>query len=437
MATTKRESQHPSQHDNSSDGDLYDGELFHNTINILEEAAGVINCDPNVLERIKRPRRAIVVSIPVRMDDYRVKVFTGYRVQHSSTLGPYKGGIRYHQDVSLSEVAALATLMTFKCSLLNLPLGGGKGGVRVDPTQLSRTEKQNLTRRFTSELGTAIGPQVDIPAPDMGTDAQTMAWIMDTYSQEVGFAQPGVVTGKPIEIGGSLGRTGATGLGVVFTAEKALEKLGMNMDSVTWSIHGFGNVGQHAALYAYQRGSKILAVSDVSGGIYNAHGFDVPDLIKYVSEHKLVRGYPKSEPITNEQVLLLKCDVLAPCAMENVITADNAGKIDAKIVVEGANGPCTNEASKILFERGVLTVPDILANGGGVIVSYFEWVQGLQHYFWDEEQVNAKMKQIITGAFDKVWELKTEKSIPMRIAAMAQSVRRLERAMLLRGLYPR
>ena len=417
--------------------DIYEGHLFQNTLKILEDAASVINCDPNVLERLKRPKRAIVVSVPVRMDDYRVKVFTGYRVQHSSTLGPYKGGIRYHQDVTLSEVAALATLMTFKCSLLNLPLGGGKGGVCVDPTQLSRTEKQNLTRRYTSELGHAIGPQVDIPAPDMGTDPQTMAWIMDTYSQEVGYAQPSVVTGKPIEIGGSLGRAGATGLGVIFTAEKALEKRKMKMEGTTFVVHGFGNVGQYAALYGHQRGAKVLAVSDVSGGIYNSAGLDIPDVIKYVGEHKVVKGYPKAEPISNEQILTIKCDVLAPCAMENVITELNAGKVDTKIIVEGANGPVTNEATEILNKRDILICPDILANGGGVIVSYFEWVQGLQHYFWTEDEVNAKMKQIITGAFDKVWEINQEKKVDMRTAAMASAVRRLERAMLLRGLYPR
>lgn len=417
--------------------DYEEGELFKNTINILQDAATVVNCDVNVLERLKRPKRAIIVSIPVRMDDYRVKVFTGYRVQHSSTLGPYKGGIRYHQDVSLSEVAALATLMTFKCSLLNLPLGGGKGGVRVDPTQLSRTEKQNLTRRFTSELGHAIGPSVDIPAPDMGTDPQTMAWIMDTYSQEVGFAQPGVVTGKPIEIGGSLGRAGATGLGVIFSAEKALETQKKKLDGTTIAIQGFGNVGQHAALYAHQRGAKVLAVSDVSAGIHDPKGLDIPDVMKYVAEHKVLKGYPKADPITNEELLTLKCEVLAPCAMENVITEENAHKIQAKFIIEGANGPVTSAASNILYERDTLTVPDILANGGGVIVSYFEWVQGLQHYFWTEDEVNAKMKLIITSAFDKVWELKTEKKIPMRTAAMGQAVRRLERAMLLRGLYPR
>lgn len=417
--------------------DYMEGELFQNTVKILEEAGSVVNCDPNVLERMKRPKRAIIVSIPVRMDDYRVKVFTGYRVQHSSTLGPYKGGIRYHQDVTLSEVAALATLMTFKCSLLNLPLGGGKGGVRVDPTQLSRTEKQNLTRRFTSELGHAIGPAVDIPAPDMGTDPQTMAWIMDTYSQEVGYAQPGVVTGKPVEIGGSLGRAGATGLGVVFTSEKVLETRKQKLEGTTMVIQGFGNVGQHAALYAHQRGAKVLAVSDVSGGIYDSKGLDIPAVMKYVGEHKVVKGFPNAEAISNEQLLTLKCEVLAPCAMENVITAENAHKIQAKFIIEGANGPCTNEASKILHERDIIAVPDILANGGGVIVSYFEWVQGLQNYFWTEDEVNAKMKQIITGAFDKVWDLKQEKKVDMRTAAMGQAIRRLERAMLLRGLYPR
>jgi glutamate dehydrogenase (NAD(P)+) len=417
--------------------DLTEGELFKNTIKLLEDAAGLISCDPNVLERLKRPRKAIIVSIPVRMDDYRVKVFTGYRVQYSSTLGPYKGGIRYHEAVDLSEVAALAGLMTFKCSLLNLPLGGGKGGVRVDPTQLSRTEKQNLTRRFTSELGQSIGPSVDIPAPDMGTDAQTMAWMMDTYSQEIGYAQPGVVTGKPIEIGGSQGRTGATGLGVIFTAEKALEKLKLKMADTTFVVQGFGNVGQHAALYAHQRGAKILAVSDVSGGIYDANGLNIPDVIRFTTENKVLRGYPRAEPINNDQLLALKCDVLAPCALDGVIHKDNVNSLQTKIVVEGANGPCTMEASQRLTERDILNVPDILANGGGVIVSYFEWVQGLQYYFWDEEEVNSKMKQIITGAFDKVWDLKVEKKVDMRTAAMAAAVRRLERAMLLRGLYPR
>ncbi len=417
--------------------DLYRGEMFDNTIKLLENAANAVNCDPNVLARIKRPKKAIVVSVPVRMDDYRIKVFTGFRVQHSSTLGPYKGGIRYHQDVSLSEVAALATLMTFKCSLLNLPLGGGKGGIAVDPTKLSRTEKQNLTRRYTSELGTLIGPQVDIPAPDMGTDAQTMAWMMDTYSQEVGNASPGVVTGKPIEIGGSLGRNGATGLGVVFIAEKALEKLNMKMSDSTMVVQGFGNVGSHAALYAHQRGAKILAVSDVSGGIHNPNGLDIPALLEWVKENKVVKGFPKADTISNEALLELKCDVLAPCAMENQIDEKNAPRIQAKIIAEGANGPTNNGATKILHERDILICPDILANGGGVIVSYFEWVQGMASFFWTEEDVNSRLKRVINGAFDKVWEIKTETKLDMRTAAMGSAIRRLERAMLLRGLYPR
>lgn len=435
--STSSASQTDSNHFYHSSEELYRGEMFDNTIKILDDAAKVVNCDPNVLARVKRPKKTIIVSVPVRMDDYSVKVFTGYRVQHSSTLGPYKGGIRYHQEVSLSEVAALATLMTFKCSLLNLPLGGGKGGIAVDPLKMSRTEKQNLTRRYTSELGTLIGPQVDIPAPDMGTDAQTMAWMMDTYSQEVGYSQPGVVTGKPVEVGGSLGRNGATGLGVVFIAEKALEKLGMKMNQTTMVVQGFGNVGSHAALYAYERGAKVLAVSDVSGGIHNPNGLDIPALLKWVAEKKVIKGFPQADSISNEALLELNCDVLAPCAMENQINEANAAKIQAKIIVEGANGPTNNSATKILHERDVLICPDILANGGGVIVSYFEWVQSLQYFFWTESEVNERMRQVIVGAFDKVWELKVEKKIDMRTAAMGQAVRRLERAMLLRGLYPR
>ncbi len=417
--------------------DLFDGPMFHDTISLIDRAAHIISCDKNVLQRIKRPKKSIIVSIPVRMDDQTVKVFTGYRVQHSSTLGPYKGGIRYHQDVTLSEVAALATLMTFKCSLLDLPLGGGKGGICVDPSKLSRNEAQSMTRRYTSELGTLIGPNVDIPAPDMGTNAQTMAWMMDTYSQEVGYAVPGVVTGKPIEIGGSLGRNGATGLGVVYTAENALQKMNRKLSGSNVVVQGYGNVGSHAALYGFERGAKILAVSDVSGGLYNPKGIDITDLNDHVRSKKTLAQYTKAEKVSNEDLLTIACDVLMPCAMENVIHEGNVDKIKTDLIVEGANGPCTAGASKVLSDRGVITVPDILANGGGVIVSYFEWVQGVAHWFWDENEVNNKMKTVITNAFDKVWSLKEEKKIDMRTAAMAQAVRRLERAMLLRGLYPR
>lgn len=417
---------------------LYDGPLFRNAIQTLDEAAKIINCDPNVLERLKRPRRAITVSVPIRMDDYSVKVFTGYRVQYSPTLGPYKGGIRYHQNVDLSEVVGLAALMTFKNSVLGLPLGGAKGGITVDPTKLSRTEKQNLTRRYASEIGPFVGPTKDIPAPDVGTDPQTMAWFMDTYSQEQGgFAQPGVVTGKPVEIGGSLGRNHATGLGVVYVAEKAFEVCKMNMKGSSIAVQGFGNVGSFAAKFAHERGARIVAVSDVSGGIYNGEGLDIPEVIEYVKAHKFLKGYPKASPITNDELLEVQCDALFPCALENQIDTHNAENIKAKIIVEGANGPITNAATKILSKRGIFIAPDVIANGGGVIVSYFEWVQDIMSFFWDEDEVNGRLKGIITKAFDKGYTLAKEKNVDMRSAAMAVSVQRLEKAMLLRGLYPR
>lgn len=416
---------------------LINGELFKNVIASLDHSAKLINCDKNVLARLRQPRRSVMVSVPVRMDDQTVKVFTGYRVQYNSTLGPYKGGIRYHQDVDLSEVAGLAALMTFKCSLLNLPLGGAKGGVKVDPSKLSRSELQSLTRRFTSEIGPFIGPQEDIPAPDMGTDAQTMAWMMDTYSHQRGFAQPGVVTGKPVEIGGSLGRVTATGYGVIYITDKALATQGKSISGSKIAIQGFGNVGQHAAVLGSQMGARIVAISDVSGGFFNGDGIDIADAIEYSKKNKSLKGYPKATPITNEELLSLDVDVLAPCALDRVIHKGNADKIRAKFVIEGANGPTTNEADEILNRKGVIVAPDILANGGGVIVSYFEWVQDISQYFWDEDQVNKNMKKIITTAFDHVWKFAEENKVSMRAAAMAVSVKKIERAMLLRGLYPR
>ena len=411
--------------------------LFLNAIQGIDEAANLINCDPNVLARLKRPKRSIVVSVPVRMDDYTVKVFTGYRVQYNSTLGPYKGGVRFHQDVCLGEVAGLAALMMVKNSVMGLPYGGGKGGITVDPTKLSRTEKQNLTRRYTSELGQSIGPNIDIPAPDVGTDAQTMAWMMDTYSQERGFAQPAVVTGKPVEIGGSLGRAGATGLGVVYIAERAFDRVGKTLKGSTIAVQGFGNVGSHAAQYAFERGAKVVAVSDVSGAIFNGDGLNMPDLIEYVKTNKIVTGYPRAQKITNEELLLLDVDALFPCALEGVITVDNAEKVRARMIVEGANGPVTNDATKILHRKGIFVVPDIIANGGGVVVSYFEWVQDIMSFFWDEDEINNRLKSIITKAFDKAYAMGKEKNVDMRLAAMAVSVDRLQKAMLLRGLYPR
>jgi glutamate dehydrogenase (NAD(P)+) len=411
--------------------------LFTNALKSIEEAAQLINCDKNALARLKKPKRCITVSIPVRMDDYTVKVFTGYRVQYNSTLGPFKGGIRYHQSVDLGEVVGLACLMTIKNSVMGLPYGGGKGGITVDPNKLSRTEKQNLTRRYTSELGPFIGPAVDIPAPDVGTDAQTMAWMMDTYSQEQGYFVPGVVTGKPVEIGGSLGRTGATGLGVIYVAEKAFEKIGKPMKNSRIVIQGFGNVGSHAALYAFERGAKVIAVSDVSGGIYNPEGLNVPQLIEHVKSQRVVAGFEKSQKISNADLLELECEALLPCALEGVIDLHNAEKIKAKMIVEGANGPVTNDATKILHKKGVFVVPDIVANGGGVVVSYFEWVQDTMSFFWSEKEINDKLKDIIVPAFEKCFSLSKEKNVDMRTAAMAVAVARLEKAMLLRGLYPR
>lgn len=416
---------------------ITEGKLFSNVITNLESAAKIVECDKNVLTRLRQPRRAVTVSVPVRMDSGEVKVFTGHRVQYSGTLGPYKGGIRYHQDVDISEVAGLAALMTFKCSLLKLPLGGAKGGVKVDPTKLSRAENQALTRRFTTEIAPFIGPHEDIPAPDVGTNAQTMAWLMDTYSQQKGFAVPGVVTGKPVEIGGSLGRVSATGYGLVYAMEKALETKGKTVKGSTIAIQGFGNVGQYAGLLASEMGARIVAVSDVSCGVFNGDGLNVKDVLDYLAKNKLLKGYPGAQEITNDELLTLDVDVLAPCALDNVITGKNAKDVKAKFIVEGANGPVDAEADEILNSKGVLIVPDVLANGGGVTVSYFEWVQDMYNYFWDEDEINKNMRKIIVDAFKRTWQMSLDKNVPMRAAAMGVAVKHIERAMLLRGLYPR
>ena len=417
--------------------DLYHGEFYQNTMANLEAVNNVVNVDPNVLARLKEPKRAVCVSVPVRMDDRSVKVFRGYRVQHSQALGPCKGGIRYHQHVNLSEVAALATLMTFKNALLNLPLGGAKGGIEVDPTELSKTEKQNLTRRYTTEIAPFIGEASDIPAPDVGTDAQTMAWLMDTYSQQVGYAVPGVVTGKPVEIGGSLGRTGATGLGAVFCLERAADKMGLNMKGLSVAVQGFGNVGSHAALYAHELGAKVVAVSDVNGAVFDGDGLDIPELINRYEQKRNLLNCSMGEQMSNDDLLTLEVDALIPAALDGVIHSGNADQIKTKVIIEGANGPVTPEASEILLAKGIKIIPDILANGGGVIVSYFEWVQGIASYFWDLEEVNRKLKIVITGAFDRVWSLSQEYDTDMRSTAMAAAGKRVEKAMLLRGLYPR
>ena len=412
---------------------LTGGALYQNTMKIVEDAGKLVSLSPNVLERLKYPRRTLVVSVPVKMDDGRVKVFTGYRVQHNQTLGPFKGGIRYHHQVDLSEVAALAALMTFKNSLMNLPLGGAKGGVQVDPNKLSKAELESLTRRFTSEISPFIGPDKDIPAPDMGTDSQTMAWMLDTFSLESGFSQTGVVTGKPIEIGGSLGREAATGLGVIYATEKALEKMNKRMSDSSIAIQGFGKVGMYAAIEGYAKGAKVVAVSDVSGALYNERGINIAELSRYIKEKKVVKDFPEAKAISNEELLTLEVDVLAPCALEGVIHAANAKNVKAKIIIEGANGPTTREADEILDSKGVMVVPDILANGGGVVVSYFEWVQDISWLFWTEEEVRNKLREVIYKAFDKVWQMSDSQNVNMRTAAMSTSLLRLERAMKLRG----
>jgi glutamate dehydrogenase (NAD(P)+) len=418
-------------------------DLYRNSVLQLEEAAKTMKLDPNIFERLKVPKRALIVSVPIRLDDGRIQTFEGYRVQHNMTLGPGKGGIRFHPDVNLSEVAGLAMLMTFKCSLVGLPLGGAKGGIRVDPNKISRQEAQSLMRRYTTEINMIIGPDKDIPAPDVGTDAQHMAWMMDTYSQERGFTIPSVVTGKPIEIGGSLGRSESTGRGVVYTVQHAAKHLAAKgrptprIDgSTTVSIHGFGKVGAVAAQEIHQLGTKVVAVSDYTGGVYNKNGLDIAALMKHVALNKTLQGYPEADHVTNEELLAIPVDVLIPAAIDGVITEQNVSKVKARIIAEGANGPITNTAMNELEERGVFIIPDVLCNAGGVIVSYFEWVQGLQSFFWSENEVNAKLAQVMENAFKRVVAIQEQYKCGMKTAALIAGVDRLNKAMLLRGLFP-
>ncbi len=417
--------------------ELLSGPLYKNNLKQLDLACTAMKLDPNVAARLKYPKRALIVSVPVRMDDKSIKVFEGYRVQHSLTLGPGKGGVRYHPSVTLSETAALAMLMTLKCALFGLPLGGAKGGVRCNPNQMSRQEKQNLTRRYTSEISNIIGPDKDIPAPDIGTDEQTMAWMMDTYSQELGFAVPGVVTGKPLEIGGSLGRTDSTGQGVAYTIMCAAKHLNMNLDNTTTVVvQGYGKVGSSAARKMHKIGCKIIAVSDENGGIYNAKGLDLDALHKYLTAKKTLAGFPEAQSVTNTELLELKCDILIPAAVESQITEKNAGKIKCKILAEGANSPTTLEADPILFDHGIFVIPDILANAGGVTVSYFEWVQGLQMFFWDEKEVHNRLWNIMNTTFERVLSTHKEYNVNMRTAALISALKHLSKAMLVRGFFP-
>jgi len=398
-------------------------------------AAEKLNLDSNVAIRLRRPDRAMIVSVPTRMDDGRVHVFTGYRVQHNDVLGPFKGGVRYHPAVSLGEVSALAMWMTWKCSLVGLPLGGAKGGVSCDPAKLSRQEIQSMTRRYTAEILNFIGPDVDVPAPDMGTNEQIMAWIMDTYSQHKGHAVPEVVTGKPVDIGGTLGRREATGRGVVYCIIEAAKHLGIDLSKCTAAVQGFGNVGSVVVKELAIAGVKIIGVSDRTGGFYDSKGLPVDRFLELAAKNHSLEGGLYGEKVSNKELLELPCDILVPAALEMQITKENAGRLQCRILAEGANGPTTVEADKIIQEKGIFLIPDILANAGGVVVSYFEWVQDLQNFFWTEEEVNKKLRDILTKAFHEVLSMSVLQKVDMRLAALMIGIDRVARAMLWRGLY--
>jgi glutamate dehydrogenase (NAD(P)+) len=399
-------------------------------------AAEMLNLDPGLRRVLREPRRELTVHFPVKMDDGSVQVFTGYRVQHNLGRGPAKGGIRYHQDVSLDEVKALAMWMTWKCAVVGIPYGGGKGGVIVDPKKLSKKELEGLSRRFFTEIEVLIGPERDIPAPDVNTNAQVMSWFMDTYSMHVGYTVPGVVTGKPISLGGSEGRNEATARGCVYTVVEAAKHLGMDLATATVAVQGFGNAGNIAAQLMVEEGSTVVAVSDSQGGIRNMAGLDVNRVLQWKAEHGTVVGFPGAEAITNADVLETQCDVLIPAALENQITIRNAHKVKARIVAEAANGPTTPEADEILHEHGVFLIPDILCNAGGVTVSYFEWVQDLNRDHWTETEVNAKLKTIMVRAFGEVLAQAERHGVHMRTAAYLNAVQRVADATAMRGLYP-
>jgi glutamate dehydrogenase (NAD(P)+) len=416
---------------------IYNSPVFQQACNQFDAAADIIGMDAGLRERTKRPRRCVVVSMPVRMDDGRIEIFEGYRVQHNLSTGPAKGGIRFHHDVTLGEVAALAMWMSWKCSLAGLPYGGGKGGVIVDPRKLSTTELERLSRRYMQEILPFIGPNVDIPAPDVGTNEQVMAWMMDTYSNHKGHFDPGVITGKPIALGGSLGRREATGEGVAWFVKAYLQDFNIPPEKTTVVIQGFGNVGSEAALALYEWGAEVIGISDYTGGIYNAKGIDLKAAIAYVEKNKNLQGFTGGDAITNEQLLELPCTVLIPAALERVITEKNAGKLKCRILAEGANGPTTNEADRILSERGdIHVVPDVLCNSGGVIVSYFEWLQNLQNYYWTKGEVFDKLYRMLAKAKASVDETQKKYKCSHRTAALVLGIARVSEAKAKRGLFP-
>ena len=408
---------------------------FDDVLEQIDRAAAVLHPDPDALEPLRHPRRQVIVSVPVMMDSGRLRIFEGYRVVYDNSRGPGKGGIRYHPSVNLEDCKALSAWMAWKCAIVDVPFGGAKGGVACDPLKLSDGELERTTRRYISEIFDLIGPTVDIPAPDVGTSPRVMAWVMDTFSMKKGYVEPGVVTGKPIALGGSGGRLEATGRGLLFITRETLKRLGRDLADSTVAIQGFGNVGSNAAKLLHGAGARVVAVSDVSGAIYDPRGLDMPRVHAYYRETGQLRGFPGTQLIENAQLLRLDVDVLLPAAMESQITRDNAAEIRARVIVEGANGPTTPEADEILARRGVVLVPDILANAGGVVVSYFEWVQDRYGYFWKEADVNEGLEEKMVGAFDAVWGTRDRFEVDARTAAYILAVDRIMEARQLRGLY--
>jgi len=402
----------------------------------LDNVAELMHLDPRIHAILRHCKRVMEVSIPVKMDDNSLKVFTGWRVHHNLARGPAKGGVRYSPTLTLEEVKGLAMLMTWKCAVVDIPYGGAKGGVVCNPSELSDGELERLTRRYTTELILLLGPERDIPAPDLGTDERIMAWMMDTYSMNVGYSVPGVVTGKPVNIGGSRGRREAPGRSVAICVEEAAARLGIRLEDARVVVQGFGKVGSVVALLLYSLGCKIVAVSDVKGGIYNPQGLNPVKLMSHKRQTKTVSDYKEGDYVTNEELLGLPCDILIPAAIEGVITEKNADKIRARLIVEAANGPITPEADAILRDRGIFIVPDILANAGGVVVSYFEWVQDIQQFFWTEQEVNERLRQVIRRAFGEVWEVMRERGVDMRTAAYILAISRVAEAIKMRGIYP-
>jgi glutamate dehydrogenase (NAD(P)+) len=414
----------------------WDTPLYRQALAQFEQAIPYADVNESIVARLSVPERAVMVGVPIRRDAGHVDVFPAYRVQHSSVLGPTKGGIRYDPHVTLGECAALAVWMTWKCALLRLPYGGAKGGIRCNPRELSIGELQRLTRRYTSELRGVIGPQEDIPAPDMATNEQTMAWIMDTYSMQVGYAVPEIVTGKPVALGGSLFRSEATGAGVVMVVERACDRLGLRLEEQRCVVQGFGNVGGVAAQELVAKGANVLAVSDISGGAYSDHGLDLAAVREWIADHGTLEGYPEAEHVTNAELLELPCDILVLAALEGQVTGENAPRIDARLVAEGANGPTTIEADAILGERGIRILPDVLTNAGGVTVSYFEWVQDLGRLFWTRNEIRARLGDKLNDAFDRVWHLAEKQGVSLRQAALIAGINEVAAALKARGIYP-